>query len=199
MQSIHCWHTSEERKGWQVSCPDTIILYNKDMRGVDRGDQKRGCYSCRTESKVCLLFLVWIAIIYHLHHSLWVQQFFSDQHQGLLYTTCQPACCTTAPDADQVVMGDTFPSKWRMTTIQTCTREGGVNDARQPTNESGVWSVVMPHWLPCLACQSYWGVNRHRITYVYTCTNYFVNDSSIHKELGLRSRPENTRIYMYMM
>ena len=31
--------------------PEFIILYNKYMGGVDRGDQLRGYYSCRTKSR----------------------------------------------------------------------------------------------------------------------------------------------------
>ena len=34
-----------------VSCPDNIIHYNKYMGGVDRGDQLRGYYLCRTKSR----------------------------------------------------------------------------------------------------------------------------------------------------
>ena len=34
-----------------VSCPESIISYNKYMGGVDRGDQLRGYYSCRTKSR----------------------------------------------------------------------------------------------------------------------------------------------------
>ena len=34
-----------------VECPDSIILYNKYMGGVDRGDQLRGYYCCRTKSR----------------------------------------------------------------------------------------------------------------------------------------------------
>ena len=33
-----------------VRCPESIILYNQYMGGVDRGDQKRGYYHCRTKS-----------------------------------------------------------------------------------------------------------------------------------------------------
>ena len=35
----------------QVSCPESVMLYNKHMGGVDRGDQKRGYYQCRTKSR----------------------------------------------------------------------------------------------------------------------------------------------------
>ena len=34
-----------------ISCPESIIRYNKFMGGVDRGDQLRGYYSCRTKSR----------------------------------------------------------------------------------------------------------------------------------------------------
>ena len=34
-----------------VPCPESIISYNKFMGGVDRGDQLRGYYSCRTKSR----------------------------------------------------------------------------------------------------------------------------------------------------
>ena len=34
-----------------VQCPENIIHYNKYMGGVDRGDQLRGYYSCRTKSR----------------------------------------------------------------------------------------------------------------------------------------------------
>ena len=35
----------------EVECPEAVILYNKHMGGVDRGDQKRGYYQCRTKSR----------------------------------------------------------------------------------------------------------------------------------------------------
>ncbi len=34
-----------------VNCPDSIIIYNKYMGGVDRGDQIRGYYACRSKSR----------------------------------------------------------------------------------------------------------------------------------------------------
>ena len=34
-----------------ISCPESIVLYNKYMGGVDRGDQLRGYYNCRTKSR----------------------------------------------------------------------------------------------------------------------------------------------------
>ena len=33
-----------------ISCPEAVQLYNKYMGGVDRGDQLRGYYACRTKS-----------------------------------------------------------------------------------------------------------------------------------------------------
>ena len=34
----------------QVPCPEPIITYNRFMGGVDRGDQLRGYFGCRTKS-----------------------------------------------------------------------------------------------------------------------------------------------------
>ena len=49
-----------------VPCPDSIIMYNKHMGGVDRGDQKRGYYQCRTKShkfyKYIFYFLLDVSI-----------------------------------------------------------------------------------------------------------------------------------------
>ena len=50
----------------EVPCPASIILYNKFMGGVDRGDQLRGYYRCRTKSrkfyKYIFFFLLDVAI-----------------------------------------------------------------------------------------------------------------------------------------
>ena len=35
----------------QVSCPEAVLAYNRYMGGVDRGDQLRGYYNCRTKSR----------------------------------------------------------------------------------------------------------------------------------------------------
>ena len=49
-----------------VTCPESIILYNTYMGGVDRGDQLRGYYNCRTKSrkfyKYIFYFLLDVAI-----------------------------------------------------------------------------------------------------------------------------------------
>ena len=34
-----------------ISYPEAVLLYNKYMGGVDRGDQLRGYYTCRTKSR----------------------------------------------------------------------------------------------------------------------------------------------------
>ena len=57
-----------------VPCPESIISYNKYMGGVDRGDQLRGYYSCRTKSrKFYKYFLLDVAItnafIFMKHYS----------------------------------------------------------------------------------------------------------------------------------
>ena len=35
----------------QISCPEAVKMYNCYMGGVDRGDQLRGYYNCRTKSR----------------------------------------------------------------------------------------------------------------------------------------------------
>lgn len=34
-----------------IPCPEAVIAYNANMGGVDRGDQLRGYYNCRTKSR----------------------------------------------------------------------------------------------------------------------------------------------------
>ena len=50
----------------EVPCPESVILYNKYMGGVDRGDQLRGYYRCRSRSrkfyKYIFFFLLDVAI-----------------------------------------------------------------------------------------------------------------------------------------
>ena len=50
----------------EVPCPESIISYNKFMGGVDRGDQLRGYYRCRSRSrkfyKYIFFFLLDVAI-----------------------------------------------------------------------------------------------------------------------------------------
>ena len=42
-----------QRDGTRVSvpCPEAILTYNRNMGGVDRGDQLRGYYNCRVKSR----------------------------------------------------------------------------------------------------------------------------------------------------
>lgn len=60
--------TRKQRDGStiEVPCPESIISYNKFMGGVDRGDQLRGYYSCRSRSrkfyKYIFFFLFDVAI-----------------------------------------------------------------------------------------------------------------------------------------
>ena len=70
-----------QRDGTRVSvpCPEAILTYNRNMGGVDRGDQLRGYYNCRVKSrkfyKYIFYFLFDVAItnafiLYKNFHSL---------------------------------------------------------------------------------------------------------------------------------
>ena len=68
----------QDRSRVSVPCPQSILLYNKFMGGVDRGDQLRGYYSCRYKSrkfyKYIFFFLLDVAItnafILHKHFAV---------------------------------------------------------------------------------------------------------------------------------
>ena len=68
-QSSSCGTVTRKQKDGssiEVPCPESIILYNRFMGGVDHGDQLRGYYSCRTKSrkfyKYIYFFLLDVAI-----------------------------------------------------------------------------------------------------------------------------------------
>jgi len=42
-----------------VQCPEFVVLYNKYMDGVDKGDQLRQYYSVRTKSKKMYKYIFW--------------------------------------------------------------------------------------------------------------------------------------------
>ena len=43
----------------RVPCPECVPLYNQYMRGVDRGDQLRNYYSCRTKGYKFYMYIFW--------------------------------------------------------------------------------------------------------------------------------------------
>lgn len=60
-----------------VSCPESIIVYNAYMGGVDRGDQIRGYYSCRTKSRKFYKY-----IFYFLYDVAITNAFIMYKHYG---------------------------------------------------------------------------------------------------------------------
>lgn len=59
-----CTVNHQQKDGTQLpySCPQCIPLYNKFMRGVDRGDQLRGYYSFRTKCRKLYKYIFWFAM-----------------------------------------------------------------------------------------------------------------------------------------
>ena len=42
-------HRQKDGTRTSIPCPESVISYNSNMGGVDRGDQLRGYYNCRTK------------------------------------------------------------------------------------------------------------------------------------------------------
>ena len=47
----HVLRRQKDGSRTSVPCPEAIVLYNTNMGAVDRGDQLRGYYNCRTKSR----------------------------------------------------------------------------------------------------------------------------------------------------
>ena len=64
----------------EVPCPTAIISYNQHMGGVDRGDQVRGYYSCRTRCRKFYKYIFYFLLDVSITNAFILQKhFFSDQ------------------------------------------------------------------------------------------------------------------------
>ena len=58
-----------------VSCPEAIVLYNKYMGGVDKGDQLRGYYNVRLKSRKMYKYIFWFLLDVVITNSFILHQF----------------------------------------------------------------------------------------------------------------------------
>ena len=68
-----------------VPCPQSIIEYNSFMGGVDRGDQIRGYYSCRTKCRKFYKYIFHFLLDTAITNAFVLQKHFScSPHQTIL-------------------------------------------------------------------------------------------------------------------
>ena len=72
VQSTHNTVCGEEAEGWKqghvVPCPDAVVVYNKFMGGVDKGDQLQHYYRIRTKCVKNYKQIFWFTIAHILSH-----------------------------------------------------------------------------------------------------------------------------------
>ena len=59
----------------EVACPEAIVLYNKYMGGVDKGDQNRGYYHVRLKSRKMYKYIFWFLFDVTINNTFIVHQF----------------------------------------------------------------------------------------------------------------------------
>ena len=147
-----------------VKCPENIIMYNKYMGGVDRGDQLRGYYCCHTKSrkfyKYLFYFLFDMAITnalvlykhFHPHPSkslLSVKDFRLQLAKELIGTYCSRCVPGRSGGATRTLQLQHFPlptatsqeeQVWQMCILPTTLSQ----EDRQFMEMSPVWCVALP-------------------------------------------------------
>lgn len=59
----------------EVTCPEAIVLYNKYMGGVDKGDQNRGYYQVRLKSRKMYKYVFWFLFDVTIVNTFILKQF----------------------------------------------------------------------------------------------------------------------------
>ena len=72
--------TRRQKDGSRISvpCPISVVDYNKFMGGVDRGDQIRGYYSCRTKCRKFYKYIFYFLLDVAITNAYILQKDFSD-------------------------------------------------------------------------------------------------------------------------
>ena len=143
-----------------VPCPESIIQYNSYMGGVDRWDQLRGYYNCRTKRRkfykyiFCFLFDVAITNAYILykhcssHHPMRVKNFRLKLATELIGQYCSHRRAGRSSSAVAhlplrhfpiKVESDSLPVKKRRGRCAYCSKSHNRTDTSWFCRECGVW------------------------------------------------------------
>ena len=129
-----------------VECPDSIILYNKYMGGVDRGDQLRGYYCCRTKSRKFYKYLFYFLFDVAITNAFILYKHFHSHPSKSLHTVKE----FRLKRADWNLLLPTGP--WPLWRTYTHSPTPALSSQRLPTatsQEEQTWQVCL--LLPALS------------------------------------------------
>ena len=145
-----------------VPCPESIILYNQYMGGVDRGDQLRGYYSCRTKCRKFYRYIYHFLLDVTITNSFILYKNFLPQPKykmvkefrlqlarelvGDYCSRCRPGCCSGAIVPLQLqhfpttIAMESGPRKTKRGRCSHCLQHKNKRtDSQWFCNECGVW------------------------------------------------------------